>query len=72
MQNEDIEREPTKVIISVNHNCISVMDNPSGYYTHKMPIKMTSCSSIFIVCQRPMDQIGWVYKARNDSPPPPF
>lgn len=67
----DRERERThQMIISTNPNCISVMGNLfPGYCTHKMPVKMTSCSSLFIVCQYPMDRIGWDYKAKDDFPP---
>lgn len=35
-----MERESTKPIISINHNCISVTGDPSpGYYAHKMTMK---------------------------------
>lgn len=60
MQQEDTEKELSRVIVSINHDCTSGMGCPSpGYYTHKVPIKMTSCSSTFIVCHCPMDQVGF-------------
>ena len=59
------------MIISIKHDCISVIGNPfAGYCAHKVPIKMTSCSSVFMVCQYPMDQIGRVYKAGDGFPSP--
>lgn len=60
MQQEYRDKELSRVIISINHDCISGMGSTSlGYYTHKVPIKMTSCSSTFIVCHCPMDQVGF-------------
>lgn len=53
-----MEKELSRMMISINHDCTSGLGRTSpDYYTHKVPIKMAACSSTFIVCHCPMDQV---------------